>query len=83
MENTTSHETVYNLAHRTAKANPWSDYYPTFHRLVTALIGIEDKLRVHAYLINAKIHAIFGWQASGRLIDGVLSYAHDDGFSNF
>ena len=32
----------------------------------------------HAGLINAKTHAIFGWQASGKLIDRGLSFIHDD-----
>jgi hypothetical protein len=37
MEDTASHETAYKLAHRAAKANPWSDLYPTLGRIVIQL----------------------------------------------
>jgi hypothetical protein len=40
MEDTASHETVYKLAHGADKANPWSDFYPTFLGFVTSSLGV-------------------------------------------
>ena len=37
----------------------------------------------HAYLMNAKIHTIFGCQASRKLIDKVLPFVHGDDFLAF
>jgi len=37
MEDTASHETVYKLAHRADKANPWSDNDSAFGRIVIQL----------------------------------------------
>ncbi|MGA8849287.1 MAG: hypothetical protein WB564_05630 [Dehalococcoidia bacterium] len=34
--------------------------------------------RDNAGLINTRTHALFGWQASGQLINKVLSFIHDD-----
>jgi hypothetical protein len=34
MEDTASHETIYKLAHKADKANPWSDCNPIFSRIV-------------------------------------------------
>jgi hypothetical protein len=38
MKNAAGHETAYKLAHRTDKANPWSDFYPTLGRIVIQLL---------------------------------------------
>jgi hypothetical protein len=37
----------------------------------------------YACPINVEIHAIFGWQANGKLIDNVLSSIHNVDFLAF
>jgi hypothetical protein len=43
MEDTARHVTAYKLAHRADKANPWSDYYPTFLGDVTKQVKLISR----------------------------------------